>query len=119
MIPVPDAPTDRLPDAQRHRAGAGRRDLALRRGCRDSPEPTRTCRRTAADAGLVGPGLHRDVQDSAEPARPHRRPTADAGRVDPPLIPSRHEVTLVELTPVVDEIPPWWDERRLSGRKAA
>ncbi|TDB77185.1 hypothetical protein [Micromonospora sp. KC723] len=29
---------------------------------------------------------------------------------------ARHEVTLVELTPVVDETPPWWDEGRLLGR---
>lgn len=28
---------------------------------------------------------------------------------------ARHEVTLVELTPVDDETPPWWDERRLLG----
>ncbi|MEV1178067.1 hypothetical protein [Nonomuraea sp. NPDC049784] len=27
----------------------------------------------------------------------------------------RHEVTLVELTPVVDETPPWWDDSRLLG----
>jgi hypothetical protein len=41
------------------------------------------------------------------------------GRVDLPLIPSRHEITLVELAPIADEIPPWRDERRLPGRKAA
>ena len=26
-----------------------------------------------------------------------------------------HEVTLVELSAVTDETPPWWDERRLLG----
>jgi hypothetical protein len=29
----------------------------------------------------------------------------------------RHEVTLVELTPVVDERPPWSDDRRLLGQE--
>ena len=28
---------------------------------------------------------------------------------------ARHEVTLVDITPVVDETPPWWDDRRLLG----
>ncbi|MDG9709081.1 hypothetical protein [Streptomyces sp. DH10] len=65
--------------------------------------------------------LRREVRGSAEPARTHRRLTADADRVcPPPLLPlGRHEVTLVELTPVADETPPWWDEWRLSGRGAA
>lgn len=31
---------------------------------------------------------------------------------------ARHEITLVELTPVTDETPPWWDERRILGRPA-
>ncbi|MET9685701.1 hypothetical protein [Streptomyces coeruleorubidus] len=91
MIRRPAAPPGRLTGTPRHRADAGRHDLALRR----------------------------DVQDSAEPARTHRQPTADAGRVDLRLIPSRHKITLVELTPATDEPPPWWDEWRPPGREAA
>ncbi|MGI5520417.1 hypothetical protein ACQEUX_05635 [Micromonospora sp. CA-259024] len=30
----------------------------------------------------------------------------------------RHEVTLLELSPVVDETPPWWDADRLLGLPA-
>lgn len=37
------------------------------------------------------------------------------GRVDLDLTLARHEVTLVDITPVVDETPPWWDDRRLLG----
>jgi xylan 1,4-beta-xylosidase len=40
------------------------------------------------------------------------------GRAELDLVLARHEITLVELTPVVDETPPWWDERRLLGRTA-
>ena len=29
---------------------------------------------------------------------------------------SRHEVSLIELTPVVDQTPTWWDEDRILGR---
>ncbi|MGW0863378.1 GH39 family glycosyl hydrolase [Streptomyces sp. NPDC002611] len=63
------------------------------------------------------PGQLDVLHEAAEPARTHRRLTAEDGRVDLPLTLSRHEVTLVELTPVVDETPPWWDERRLLGRE--
>ncbi|WP_326663088.1 hypothetical protein [Streptomyces canus] len=31
------------------------------------------------------------------------------------LTPARHEITLVEVTPVVEEAPEWWDHRRLLG----
>jgi xylan 1,4-beta-xylosidase len=57
------------------------------------------------------------LYEAAEPAREHRRLTAEAGRVDLPLTLARHEITLVELFPVRDETPPWWDERRLLGRE--
>ena len=30
---------------------------------------------------------------------------------------ARHEITLVEVSPVVEEAPEWWDERRLLGRE--
>ncbi|MEV5440210.1 xylan 1,4-beta-xylosidase [Streptomyces sp. NPDC052682] len=58
------------------------------------------------------------LREAAEPARSHRRLTAEHGRVEVPLTLARHEITLVELTPVQDETPPWWDERRLLGREA-
>ncbi|MFC9125828.1 xylan 1,4-beta-xylosidase [Streptomyces sp. NPDC057099] len=64
------------------------------------------------------PGQLDILHEAAEPARTHRRLTVEDGRVDLPLTLSRHEITLVELTPVVDETPPWWDERRLLGREA-
>ncbi|TDC33754.1 xylan 1,4-beta-xylosidase [Micromonospora sp. KC213] len=56
------------------------------------------------------------LRESAEPHRSHRGVPVTAGRVELDLTLGRHEVTLVELTPVVDETPPWWDEGRLLGR---
>ena len=53
-----------------------------------------------------------------ELAEPDRRPLSlpvVAGRVDLDLTLSRHEVTLVEISPVHDETPPWSDDRRLLG----
>ncbi|WP_086560731.1 hypothetical protein [Streptomyces africanus] len=91
MIGLRDAPTGRPPGAPRHRAGTGRVALAPRCGC----------------------------QGSAERACSDQRLTADVGRVVLPLTLSRHEVTLVEPFPVVDETRPRWDERRLPGREAA
>ena len=55
------------------------------------------------------------LREAAEPARRHRRLPIVAGRVNLDLTLARHEVTLVELTPVVDETPPWWDDTRLLG----
>ncbi|MDQ0752071.1 hypothetical protein QF034_006302 [Streptomyces africanus] len=48
-----------------------------------------------------------------------RRHRAGTGRVVLPLALSRHEVTLVELAPVVGGAPPRSDERRRPGREAA
>ncbi|MGC0328954.1 xylan 1,4-beta-xylosidase [Streptomyces sp. SAI-170] len=65
------------------------------------------------------PGRHQlDVlHEAAEPARRHLRlPVAD-GRVDLDLTLTRHEVTLVELSPLRDEAPPWTDDRRLLGKQ--
>ncbi len=42
-----------------------------------------------------------------------------AGRVELDLHLARHEVTLAEVSPVTDETPPWWDERRLLGGEAS
>jgi xylan 1,4-beta-xylosidase len=55
------------------------------------------------------------LHEAAEPARSHHRLPVEDGRVDLALTLARHEVTLVEVTPVHDEAPPWWDERRLLG----
>jgi len=49
------------------------------------------------------------------PARRHSRLAVEGGRVELDLVLDRHEVTLVEISAVVDETPPWWDERRLLG----
>ncbi|CAL9614120.1 GH39 family glycosyl hydrolase [Streptomyces griseomycini] len=57
------------------------------------------------------------LREAAEPSRGHRRLPVEDGRVDLALTLARHEVTLVELTPLEDETPPWWDERRLLGRE--
>jgi xylan 1,4-beta-xylosidase len=55
------------------------------------------------------------LYEAAEPARRHADLPIVGGRVDLALTLGRHEVTLVELTAVHDEIPPWWDGRRLLG----
>lgn len=55
------------------------------------------------------------LREAAEPWRTHRSVPVDAGRVDLALTLDRHEVTLVEISAVIDETPPWWDERRLFG----
>ncbi|MFY1698157.1 GH39 family glycosyl hydrolase [Solwaraspora sp. WMMA2101] len=55
------------------------------------------------------------LRTAAEPARSHRALPVVAGRADVDLTLARHEVTLVEITPVVDQTPPWCDDRRLLG----
>ncbi|HEY3869929.1 MAG TPA: xylan 1,4-beta-xylosidase [Actinocrinis sp.] len=55
------------------------------------------------------------LREAAEPVRRHASAPVEAGRVDLALILERNEVTLVEITAVADETPPWWDERRLLG----
>lgn len=68
-----------------------------------------------------GPRQLDALREAAEPARSHRSLPIAAGRVDLQLTLARHEVTLVELTAVVDETPPWWDDDRIpgSGREVA
>ncbi|MEU9350901.1 xylan 1,4-beta-xylosidase [Streptomyces griseoloalbus] len=61
------------------------------------------------------PGQLDVLHEAAEPARAHHRLPIEDGRADLGLTLARHEITLVELTPVDDETPPWWDERRLLG----
>ena len=55
------------------------------------------------------------LREAAEPLRRHASAPVEAGRVDLALTLDRNEVTLVEITAVTDETPPWWDERRLLG----
>jgi len=55
------------------------------------------------------------LRDAAEPSRRHTSLPIAGGRVDLDLTLDRHEVTLVEITAVADETPPWWDDRRLLG----
>ncbi|WP_246460165.1 GH39 family glycosyl hydrolase [Streptomyces himalayensis] len=57
------------------------------------------------------------LHEAAEPARAHLRLPVDDGRAELDLTLARHEITLVEVTPLEDETPPWWDERRLLGRE--
>jgi xylan 1,4-beta-xylosidase len=53
------------------------------------------------------------LREASEPARSHRSVAVAGGRVEVELTLGEHEVTLVELTPVRDETPPWWDDGRL------
>ena len=48
------------------------------------------------------------LREAAEPARSHRSVPIVDGRVEVDLALDRHEVTLVELTAVTDETPPWY-----------
>jgi xylan 1,4-beta-xylosidase len=50
------------------------------------------------------------LREAAEPVRSHQSLPVGAGRVELDLSLARHEVTLVEISPVIDETPPWWDE---------
>jgi xylan 1,4-beta-xylosidase len=59
------------------------------------------------------------LRELAEPARSHRSAPVVDGRVTLDLTLERHEVTLLEITPVLDETPPWWDEARLLGHAPA
>ncbi len=61
------------------------------------------------------PGQLDVLHEAAEPARTHGRVRLEDGRAGLDLTLARHEITLVELTPVRDETPAWWDERRLLG----
>lgn len=55
------------------------------------------------------------LREAAEPARSHRSIPVTGGRADVDLVLGRHEVTLLELTAVVDETPQWWSDGRLLG----
>ncbi|MQY16131.1 Beta-xylosidase [Streptomyces sp. RB5] len=55
------------------------------------------------------------LREAAEPGRSHRSVPVTGGRADVDLVLRRHEVTFLEITPVVDETPEWWDAGRLLG----
>lgn len=55
------------------------------------------------------------LHEAAEPGRSHLRLPIEEFRVDVDLTLERHEVTLVELSPVIEESPDWWDEGRILG----
>ncbi|HWB35132.1 MAG TPA: xylan 1,4-beta-xylosidase [Rugosimonospora sp.] len=65
------------------------------------------------------PGELDALHEAAQPARGHRAVPVVDGRVDLDIALARHEVTLVEITPVVDETPAWWDGNRLHGAAPA
>ncbi|MER5715419.1 xylan 1,4-beta-xylosidase [Streptomyces sp. NPDC002132] len=56
------------------------------------------------------------LHEAAEPARGHLRLPVEDGRTAVDLTLTRHEITLVEISPVEEEAPPWSDDRRLLGR---
>jgi xylan 1,4-beta-xylosidase len=58
------------------------------------------------------------LREAAEPGRRHRSLPIAAGRVELSLTLDRHEVTLVEITAVLDETPPWCDDNRMLGLAA-
>ena len=53
------------------------------------------------------------LREAAEPVRRHESLTVQASRVDLDLTLGRHEVSLIELTPVHDETPAWLDDTRI------
>ena len=55
------------------------------------------------------------LREAAEPARSHRRLPIAGGRVELSINLTRHEVSLLELAPVVDESPPWTADDQLPG----
>ncbi|GAA3217486.1 xylan 1,4-beta-xylosidase [Dactylosporangium siamense] len=55
------------------------------------------------------------LHEAAEPARRHHAAPVAQGRAELDLTLAAHEVTLVEVTAVHDETPPWWDDARLLG----
>jgi xylan 1,4-beta-xylosidase len=55
------------------------------------------------------------LREASTPAREHHQAVVADGRMSVELTLDQHEVTLVEVTGVVDETPSWWDEGRLLG----
>ncbi|MFF3848764.1 glycosyl hydrolase [Streptomyces sp. NPDC002328] len=93
---------------------AGRGEAFLRRSTVDEEHGNaRTAWRHMGSPRSPKPAQLDVLHEAAEPARSHRRTPLADGRADLRLTLARHEITLVELTPLTDETPPWWNERRL------
>jgi xylan 1,4-beta-xylosidase len=58
------------------------------------------------------------LREVAEPDRRHYQLPVVRGRVDLSLTLTRNEVTLMELTTVQDESPPWLNDRWILGAPA-
>ncbi|GKQ37570.1 xylan 1,4-beta-xylosidase [Streptomyces sp. A012304] len=122
---APVDPTGRTPGPDRHELRlsvpvATRGEAFVRRSTVDEEHGNAyTAWRHMGSPRSPRPGQLDVLHQAAEPARGHTRLPLTDGRADLRLTLARHEVTLVELTPLTDETPPWWDERRLLGGEAA
>jgi xylan 1,4-beta-xylosidase len=56
------------------------------------------------------------LREAAEPARSHTSLAVVDGRVRLDVTLQRHGIALIELDAVIDETPPWLDDRRILGR---
>ncbi|MFJ4620149.1 xylan 1,4-beta-xylosidase [Streptomyces sp. NPDC088812] len=121
---APVDPTGATPGPDRHDLHlsvplAARGEAFVRRSTVDEEHGNaHTAWRHMGSPRSPGPGQLDVLHEAAEPARSHRRLPLHEGRADLRLTLARHEITLVELTPLTDETPPWWDDHRLLGREA-
>jgi xylan 1,4-beta-xylosidase len=120
---APVDPTGRTPGPDRHTlrlsVPVGAREVFVRRSTVDEEHGNaHTAWRHMGSPRSPRTGQLDVLHEAAEPARTHARLTTREGRAGLDLTLARHEITLVELTPVADETPPWWDERRLLGGEA-
>ncbi|MFF9752942.1 xylan 1,4-beta-xylosidase [Streptomyces sp. DH-12] len=123
---APVDPSGRTPGPDRHTlrlslpvGGEGRGEVFARRSSVDEERGNAyTAWRHMGSPHSPRPGQLDVLHEAAEPARGHGRLPVEDGRTDLTVTLARHEITLVELTPVDDETPPWWDERRLLGGEA-
>lgn len=58
------------------------------------------------------------LREASVPARTHARASVVDGRLALDVNLERHEITLIECSPVIDETPSWWDDRRMLGLEA-
>ncbi|MEQ8146686.1 xylan 1,4-beta-xylosidase [Streptomyces sp. OP7] len=120
---APVDPTGRTPGPDRHTlrlslpvGTEGRGEVFVRRSSVDEDRGNAyTAWRHMGSPRSPRPGQLDMLHEAAEPARSHSRLPVENGRTDLTVTLARHEITLVELTPVDDETPPWWDERLLLG----
>ncbi|MFF4590716.1 xylan 1,4-beta-xylosidase [Streptomyces sp. NPDC001388] len=115
-------PTGETPGPERHELRLSLpmsgREVFVRRSTVDEEHGNaRTAWRHMGSPRSPSAGQLDVLHEAAEPARGHRRLPVREGRTELDLTLTRHEITLVELTPVADETPPWWDESRLLGRE--